>query len=93
MNAVLKADMPITLMRVWRCDGEYRMTAHQAQTTTVKRDLLGTHGLAILEGRSPIEWFDTLCHEGMPHHVILLRGHHVELLERLARQLRVSFIS
>ncbi len=92
VNAALKAHMPITLMRVWRCDGEYRITARHAVTTAVGRELLGTHGVAVLEDRSPVEWLDTLCHEGMPHHVILLRGHHAELLKRLARQLRLSFI-
>jgi L-fucose isomerase-like protein len=92
VNAVLKADMPITLMRVWRCDGRYRMTAHQAQTVAVRRELLGAHGMAVLEDRSPMEWFDTLCHEGMPHHLIVLRGHHAALLRRVARQLRLPFV-
>ncbi len=93
VNAVLKADMPVTLTRVWRCDGRYRMMAHQARTTVVRRELLGVHGVAALEDKNPIEWFDALCHEGMPHHVILLQGHHAEPLRRLARLLRLPFVS
>ena len=93
VNAVLRADMPITFMRVWRCDGRYRMMAHQARTAAVARELLGAHGVAVLENRDPMEWFDTLCHEGMPHHVIVLQGHHAGMLERLARQLGVPFVS
>jgi len=92
VNASLKPDMPITLMRLWRCEGCYRMTAHQATTVAVRRELLGAHGVAALEDRDPMEWFDTLCHEGMPHHVILLHGHHAALLRRLARQLRLPFV-
>jgi len=92
VNAVLKADLPITLCRVWRCDGRYRMTACHARTVPVRRELLGAHGVAALEDRNPAEWFDTLCHEGMPHHVIVFEGRHAEVLKRFARQLRLPLI-
>jgi len=90
-NAVLKAGVPVTLFRVWRCDDRYRMTAQHARTAAPQRELLGAHGIAVLEGRSPAEWFDALCHEGMPHHVILVEGHHARLLRRFARLLGLAF--
>jgi L-fucose isomerase-like protein len=92
VNAVLKSGMPITLTRLWRCDGRYRLMAHQARTIDVRRELLGAHGVAVLEDWSPGKWLDILCHEGTPHHVILVQGHHAEFLRRLARQLRLPFV-
>ena len=92
VNARLKPDLPVTLVRVWRCDGRYRITAHHGQTAPVRRELLGAHGLVVLENRNPAEYFDTLCHQGMPHHVIVFQGHHAQLLTSFARQLRLPFV-
>jgi hypothetical protein len=33
----------------------------------------------------PGEWFQELCHAGMPHHVAVIEGHHAAFLKRLAR--------
>ena len=38
------------------------------------------------------DWFDTLIHAGLPHHVALFRGHHAEPFKRLARMLRVEWL-
>jgi L-fucose isomerase-like protein len=92
LNATLKPELPVTLLRLWRCDGAYSLAAHHARTRPVQRELLGAHGLVALEARSPVEWFDTLCHEGMPHHVILVQGHHKEALKRFAYLARISFV-
>ncbi|MHC4405021.1 MAG: L-fucose/L-arabinose isomerase family protein [Planctomycetota bacterium] len=92
VNASLAADRPITLFRLWRCDGVYRMTACHARTAPPRRELLGTHGLAVIDDRPVPEWFESLCHAGMPHHVIVFGGHHVDLLRRFARQSRIGWI-
>ncbi|HEO70831.1 MAG TPA: sugar isomerase [Candidatus Hydrogenedentes bacterium] len=92
VNAVLRANMPVTICRLWRCDGGYRLTACEGRTRPVERDLLGAHGVTALEGRSPVAWFDALCHEGMPHHVVLFEGHHAGLLGRSARQLGIPVV-
>lgn len=92
VNARLAADRPLTLMRLWRCDGRYRMTACHARTAAVEDQLMGATGRAVLEDRSPDVWFDNLCHEGMPHHLLLLAGCHRELLRRFARQMGIQWI-
>jgi L-fucose isomerase-like protein len=93
VSATLTPDRPITLFRLWRCDGTYRMTACDARTAPPRRHLLGAHGLAVLDDRNVPEWFDVLCHEGMPHHLTVFSGHHAGMLKRLARQTAVRWIA
>ena len=91
VNATLAADRPITLFRLWRCDDAYHMTACNARTEPPRRELLGAHGLAAIDDRNVPDWFDSLCHEGMPHHVIIFPGHHADVLKRFARQTGVRW--
>ena len=91
VNAVLRAELPITICRAWRCGGRYRMTAARAYTRQPKRRLLGAHGRAELLDRDAGEWFEELCHAGMPHHITIVEGHHEELLRRCARHLRIEW--
>lgn len=91
IEATLLENMPITVFRLWRCDGQYRLTARQGATIKPKRHLMATNALARMEN-DPREWFEDLCHEGMPHHVAVVRGHHAALLKRLARVLDIPFL-
>jgi len=54
--------------------------------------LMGTNGLARMSGVDPAEWFEELCHEGMPHHVLVVEGHHTATLRRFARIMKMRFI-
>jgi hypothetical protein len=92
VDATLLPDERITLFRLWRCDGVYQMTGCHARTEGPRRELLGAHGLAVIEDRNVPDWFDRLCHEGMPHHVIVFPGHHADVLRRLARQTGVRWV-
>jgi len=92
VEATLREDMPITIMRFWRCDGSYYLTAREGRTIKPRRHLMGTNGLARLDKQDPREWFDELCHEGMPHHVVVFEGHSADMLRRLARALGIRFV-
>jgi L-fucose isomerase-like protein len=92
VEATLREGMPITMLRFWRCDGSYYLTAREGQTIKPKRHLMGTNALARLDKQDPREWFDELCHEGMPHHLAVFEGHHADMLKRLARALSIRFI-
>lgn len=92
VNATLAPDKPITLCRLWRTDDAYRMTAFHARTEPPPRELLGAHTLAVVDDLNVPDLFESLCHEGMPHHVIVFPGHHVDTLRRFARQIRVSWL-
>jgi L-fucose isomerase-like protein len=92
VEATLRENMPVTLCRFWRCDGQYYLTAREGQTIKPKRHLMGTNGLARLDNQDPHAWFDELCHNGMPHHLCIFEGHSADLLKRLARALGHQFI-
>jgi len=91
VDACLKADLPITLVRLWHGDGRYRMTAFHARTRAPQRPLKGTFGEAEIDGRDVRDLFDALCHEGMPHHLAVFAGHHAERFRRFARQVRIDW--
>jgi L-fucose isomerase-like protein len=91
MEATLRAGMPVTIYRFWRCDGNFFLTAREGETLKPKRHLMATNGLAKMNC-DPREWFEELCHAGMPHHVAVIGGHHANLLKRLARALNIRTI-
>jgi L-fucose isomerase-like protein len=92
VEATIRADMPITIFRLWRVEGRYYMTAREGQTLPPQRHLMGTNGLARLSAQDPHQWFEELCHQGMPHHVAVFPGHHADMMRRLARMLKIQFI-
>ncbi len=92
LNAELLPHVPITIYRLWSCDGRYRITARQATTEPTARPLLGASCRALVDGGDVDGWFEALCHEGMPHHVTVVAGHHADDLRRLARLVRIDWI-
>jgi L-fucose isomerase-like protein len=92
VEATIRPEMPVTMLRFWRCDGNHYLTAREGQTIQPRRHLMGTNALARLDRQDPREWFEEVCHQGMPHHVAVFEGHHAALLRRLARILRFQFI-
>jgi L-fucose isomerase-like protein len=92
IEATLRADLPITLFRLWHCDGEYRLTALEGRTVAPSRHLLGNNGLAEIQGVNVMHWFDELIHQGLPHHLTIARGHHLEKLRRFARLMEINWI-
>jgi L-fucose isomerase-like protein len=92
IEATIRAGMPMTLTRIWRCDGKYFLTAREGETMRPRRHLMMTNGLARLNKQNPGEWFEELCHLGMPHHVSLFQGHHEALLRRFARSIGAQYV-
>lgn len=92
VEATIKAGMPATLTRLWRCDGRYFLTAREGETMRPRRHLMMTNGLVRLNRQNPAGWFEELCHLGMPHHVALFGGHHEALWRRFARAIGAQFV-
>jgi len=92
LEASLIEDMPVTIARFWRCDGKYLVTAREGKTIKPLRHLQATNSLVEMTKTDPVEWFDNLVHEGMPHHPIIFRGHHEALLRRFARAMNMRFV-
>ncbi len=92
VEATIRENMDVTILRFWRLHGSYYLTAREGRTIWPKRHLMGTNGLARLESQGPREWFEELCHQGMPHHVAVFEGHYAHLLRRLARIMHIHFV-
>ena len=91
IEATIRAGLPITVYRFWRCDGKYLLSAREGETIRPKRHLMATNALARMN-EDPGEWFEELCHAGMPHHVAVVQGHHAAHLERFARVMNMQVI-
>jgi L-fucose isomerase-like protein len=92
IEATLRENMPVTITRLWRCEGKYFLTAREGQTIKPKRQLMATNSLTRMAKQDPYEWFEELCHAGMPHHVAMFEGHHEAYLRRFARTMQIKFI-
>ncbi|HTV54617.1 MAG TPA: L-fucose/L-arabinose isomerase family protein [Terriglobia bacterium] len=92
VEATIRENMPVTILRFWRCDGNYFLTAREGVTLRPRRHLMGTNGLVRLEGQNPEDWFEELCHQGMPHHVAAFEGRYASLLRRFARTMHMQFV-
>ena len=91
IEATIRAGLPITVYRFWRCDGKYLLSAREGETIRPKRHLMATNALARMN-EDPGEWFEELCHAGMPHHVAVVQGRHAAYLERFARVMNMQVI-
>jgi L-fucose isomerase-like protein len=91
LEATIRARMPVTVYRFWRLAGKYLLTARQGETINPKRHLMATNALARMEN-NPCEWFEELCHHGMPHHVCVVQGHHEAFFKRVARVMNIQFV-
>jgi L-fucose isomerase-like protein len=93
VDAALRTDLPVTIARLWRCDDRYHLTACEGRTIPPRRKLTGNHCLVEVPDRDVRGWFDTLCHAGVPHHLVLFVGHHHETFRRLARDINVDWLA
>jgi L-fucose isomerase-like protein len=91
VDAQLRPGMDVTLFRLWSCDGKYHLVARDGRTEPLKQPLAGNSGLIRVAGGKVPEWFEELCHRGMPHHLSVAAGHHARRLFRLARVLGIEF--
>lgn len=80
----IRTNEPVTVLRLWRCDNRYHLTALEGQTIEPRRNVTGNIALVeTTEGDVPAR-FERLLHAGMPHHVLVSFGKHREALRRLA---------
>ena len=91
IEATIRHGMPITVFRFWRLQGKYYLTAREGETIRPRRHLMATNALARMK-EDPREWFEELCHAGMPHHVGVVQGHHAALMKRLARVMNMEAV-
>ncbi len=93
VDGALRVNEPVTIARLWRCDGTYRMTAFEGKTVEEHRPLTGNTARVECPGRDVGKIFDDLLHEGMPHHPVIFFGRHTQTLRRLARMMDSGWVA
>lgn len=91
VDAAIRNEGAVTMMRLWRCDERYHLTAFEGRTAEPPRKLTGNSVRVVVEDGDVRARFDGLLHAGMPHHVLLAFGSHAETFRRLARLLRLEW--
>jgi hypothetical protein len=92
VDGLLAVDKPVTIARLWHCDDEYHLTAFEGRTIAPRRKLTGNSAWMEVDGGGVPEWFDRLCHAGLPHHPVMFEGHHAPAFRRLARLMNVQWL-
>jgi len=87
----LKIGSPVTVSRIWACDGRYHVTAFEGEGVAARRRVTGNSLLVEVVGGGVRERFDRLIHAGMPHHVTLHFGRHREMFRRFGRLVGVEW--
>jgi L-arabinose isomerase len=82
----------MTIARWWRVDGRYRGVALEGLTQPPPRELTGNTALVRID-RDAHQLFEQLVHAGMPHHVALFRGQHLDRFTRLMRMLGIDAVA
>ena len=91
VDGPIRTGGPVTITRLWRCDGRYHMTAFEGHAIPPRRHVTGNSLLVDVAGGSVPMRFDHLIHAGMPHHVTIHFGSHAETFRRLARMLGIEW--
>jgi L-fucose isomerase-like protein len=92
VEGTVRAGIPVTIFRIWNCDGEYHVAALEGETIEPPRRFMGTNCFAKIDGGNMLERFETMLHEGLPHHVGVFPGRHADALRRFARLMDLDFI-
>lgn len=93
VNGRIRINEPVTIMRLWRCDNQYLLTAFEGKTVPPKRNITGNSVLVEVPGESIPFRFDRLLHAAMPHHVLLSFGRHEDTFRRTSRMLGIDFVA
>ena len=91
VDGPLQSEQPVTVARLWRCDGGHHMTAFDGLAVQPRRKVSGNSLLVEVEDNRVRQRFDDLIHAGMPHHVTLYPGKSAETFRRLARLLGLNW--
>jgi L-fucose isomerase-like protein len=91
LDGPIRTEGRVTISRLWRCDNRYHLTAFGGKAIPPQRHLSGNTLLVETDGETVPERFDRLVQAGLPHHVTVFFGDHVDTLRRLARLAGIEF--
>ena len=91
VDGPIRVEGGVTVMRLWRCDNRYHITAFEGTAVPPKRQVTGNSLLVEVDGKGVYSLFERLLHAGMPHHVTVHFGRHADTWKRLARLLELEW--
>ena len=91
VDGTLKTGSPVTVSRLWNCDGRYHWMAFEGVAVPPRRNVTGNSLLVEVDGGNVPDRFERLIHQGLPHHVTIHYGRQAASFRTLARLLKVQW--
>jgi L-arabinose isomerase len=91
VDGPLQVGQSVTVVRLWRCDNKYHLTAFEGKAIDPEKKVSGNSVLVEVDGGNVKNRFEKLLHAAMPHHVTLYYGRHAKSFSRLARLLSIEW--
>jgi len=88
VDAHLLYDMDVTLFRFWRMGDKYSLAICEGQAEKPPRPITGCAGTVRVSGGGVKRFFLDVCRLGMPHHVVVMKGHYATQLRQFAERFR-----
>lgn len=82
-SQILKG-MPVTMFRLWRTGEHYSLAICEGRTEAIERRLEGCSGKVRVPGGGVKRFFIDACTAGMPHHLLVMKGHYATQLKDMA---------
>jgi L-fucose isomerase-like protein len=90
VDAELLYGMDVTLFRLWRMGDRYCLAIAEGKTEKPPRSIEGCAGTVRVPGGEVERFFLDVCNFGMPHHVVVMKGHYGTQLRMFAERFRPS---
>jgi len=88
LDAELRYNMDVTLFRFWQRGGRYSLAIAEGNVEKPPRTIEGCAGTIRIPGGGVVSFFLDVCNLGMPHHVVVMKGHYGAQLRQFAERFR-----
>jgi len=88
----IQEEMDVTIWRVWQQGGSYYSGCVEGRSAIPTQHFRGTTAHIACHSESPDAWLKRQIACGMPHHVLMVRGHLAAKLRRFAYYMRWKWI-
>jgi hypothetical protein len=88
VDAELLYDMDVTFFRFWRMGDRYLLAIGEGRVEKPPRTIEGCAGTVRISGGGVNRFFLDVCNLGMPHHVVVMKGHYGAQLRMFAERFR-----
>jgi len=88
VDAELLHEMDVTLFRFWRMEDRYSLAIVEGKVEKPPRAIEGCAGTVRVSSGGVNKFFLDVCNLGMPHHVVVMKGHYGTQLRQFAERFR-----